>query len=73
MRKMTIRCDRCGSEIPGDPYKIITEQIDRESGDWTSDPEPELTELQNLDFCRKCIGDVISQIRKSLLGGTCNV
>lgn len=67
MRKLTIRCDRCGSEIPGDPYKIITEQVNKETGDWTSDPEPELTELQKLDFCQKCTKDIIRQIKGSLL------
>lgn len=70
MRKTVINCDRCGHEIEGDPYKIITEQVDKESGDWL-DPEAEeqldgIKDIPKMDFCKNCMETLIEIIRGEL-------
>ncbi len=59
MRPVKIVCDRCGTEIIGNPKKIFIEETERESGDFIlSRP----FETSKMDFCDNCIGELAKQI-----------
>ena len=63
MRTVVISCDRCGKEITGYPVRIISEYVDRESGElWLGQDEklPDLSEkIRDRDFCEKCTGKIL--------------
>lgn len=64
MRKIVIKCDRCGKEIEGNPIKIIPEYAHRESGDlWpdgnTKDNIAYEQEMIDKDFCEECVRKIL--------------
>ena len=63
MRTVVISCDRCGKEIKGYPVKIVTEYVDRQTGDiWPDNDErlPEWAEKTlDKDFCEDCTRKIV--------------
>ncbi len=59
MRPVKIVCDRCGAEITGNPFQVLIDETDRETGSFLySDP----FEIRRLDFCDKCISEIAKMI-----------
>lgn len=63
MRTVVISCDRCGKEIKGYPVKIVTEYVDRETGDILPDNDERLPEWAektlDKDFCEDCTRKIV--------------
>ncbi len=69
MRTVTISCDRCGKVIEGYPVKIVSEYVDRETGDIWPDNEKVIPEWAEKTLDKEFCVDCVQKIVRYALGG----
>ncbi len=71
MRKWTVKCDRCGKEILGNPMKLIAEYSARDDDIPVCSPMPEeikngLLEDCTRDYCEDCMKEIMTFARRNM-------